>query len=178
MEYDKKNNNKKCHEHYISHTSSCSMCIHCLISPPCLLTKSFGLRQANKSLWTSTKSTDLDHPAHMQSIIWTFALHSYILYRQWFCWGTAKAPIRLRWCRVWSGPLAVPICPKTFFHGAAHLITPKIVIRQGQCAGWSGTLYFVCTFSHVTPHLYTRKSISSHFFAAFSFSPLAIRDYI
>ena len=40
----------------------------------------YGPGQAKKCLWTCTKWADSDHPAHAQSMIWAFALQSYILY--------------------------------------------------------------------------------------------------
>ena len=39
----------------------------------------FGPRQAEKCLQTCAKCTDLNHPAHTQSIIKAFDLQSYIL---------------------------------------------------------------------------------------------------
>ena len=39
----------------------------------------FGMCQAKQYRQTFAKCTDLDHPAYAQSIIWAFALHSYIL---------------------------------------------------------------------------------------------------
>ena len=76
---------------------------------------------AKRCLRACAKCTQI-HPAHAQSLIRAFALHRNIIQFSVILFVTAKALIRLRGCAVWSGPYAVCIYPKTFSHGAAHVI--------------------------------------------------------
>ena len=75
-------------------------------------------RQAKKCLRTCAKYANSDHPAHAQSIIRAFALHSYIPRYPMKLLADREGPDQTARMRRLILTFAVRICPKTRFHFA------------------------------------------------------------
>ena len=70
-------------------------------------------------LWMCTKCAYSDHSKHVQSIIWAFALNSYILLYPMILLMDSEVPDQTAWMQrlIWAFP--VSIMPRdTFLHGA------------------------------------------------------------